>query len=155
MNFRILFFLAFLAFFFSFDGSLKAQGSTKGLDTMLLFKAPLQLESGGKDFIGYSEMSFVLQEKSKMKNIPLAYAKKFALPRTAKISSGPIIIRSFVQQVDGDCFRFSCNGGSCDGCHLIWLDRNGDGKIQPATEVRCYTETGKIYSLRVKRVKCE
>ncbi|MEL7533227.1 MAG: hypothetical protein AAFN10_18085 [Bacteroidota bacterium] len=155
MKSQIIFSLAFFVFLFSFSSSLKAQKSTNGLvDSLLLFKAPLQLESGGKVLIGYSEMDFVLKTKSSMKRIPAAYAKKLAVPGNTQMATEPIIIQPFSRKVNDACFRFTCST-SCDDCQLLWFDRNGDGKIQPASEVRCVNSKGKLRLLRAERIECE
>ncbi|MFK7923944.1 MAG: hypothetical protein AB8H47_18440 [Bacteroidia bacterium] len=147
MKSKLIFCFAFFALMLSYNTSLRAQAAFN--DTLFIFNQPLELASGGKFILGDGGLGFRLQPQSVMKVVTVSYSKKVAIPRTAKVSDKPIVLKN-----QNGCFEFSCGDG-CDSCKLVWHDRNGDGKVQPRRELRCVNAKGKVSKISVQKVLCQ
>lgn len=151
MKSYILMSLACLAVMLGFTDPLLAQKQLQ--DSLRVFEEPLQLESGGRDLIGYSKEQFELLKPSNAQRISSAEAKALNLPRnTRRVST--TILRSHKHQHSGMCWQISCSS-KCSRCFMIWLDRDGDGKVKPTSELRCVDLQGNTVPLRIKRIQCE
>ncbi|MEL6651656.1 MAG: hypothetical protein AAFQ87_12720 [Bacteroidota bacterium] len=130
--------------------SLSAQSQTAVWnDTMMVFKTPLELASGGKFLLGDQGAGFQFLKLNAMKAAPSSFVTAASLPRKVKISTGPVILKN-----QNGCFAFSCDK-SCQSCRLVWYDRNGDGKVQPRKELRCVNAKGKVGRVSVSKVPCQ
>ena len=121
-------------------------------DTMLVF----QVNPGflcNNEIIGLMGSSFLLPNATfkQLAPMPISMAKKLGVPRATKTASGPITLTH-----QGDCYRFGCKQGTgCQGCQLVWYDRNGDGKVQPKRELRCVCAQGDQCKIKVEKVNCD
>lgn len=121
-------------------------------DTMLVFnqKAGFEMEGVAEKGILMKGFSLQPQSRNSMRKIAAPVAKKIKIPRATRVSKGPITIKH-----NGACYTFGCQkGGTCTDCKLYWYDRNGDGKVQPRRELRCFCSPGKMCKIRVKKSKC-
>lgn len=143
--------LACLAILFGFSSTSYAQKQLQ--DSLRVFEEPLQLESGGKDLIGYSEQTFEFLKPSDAKRLSIAEAQKLGVPsNTHRVV--PTIMRTYKHQNYGMCWRFTC-GANCSRCFILWFDLNGDGKVTPSYELRCINLKGESEPMYVRRIECE
>ncbi|MEM6802776.1 MAG: hypothetical protein AAF696_15310 [Bacteroidota bacterium] len=82
-------------------------------------------------------------------HISAATIKKMQLPKGVKVSKGPVTLKR-----NGMCYTFACDKNNCSDCKLYWKDRNGDGKVQPRRELRCFCAPKKPCKIRVRKSKC-
>ena len=87
--------------------------------------------------------------KSVFVHISAAMAKKMQAPKGVKVSKGPVTLKR-----NGKCYTFGCDKSQCSDCKLYWKDRNGDGKVQPRRELRCFCAPKKPCKIRVRKSKC-
>jgi len=121
-------------------------------DTMLVFNQKTDFLMDGIEERGFLMKGFILPAKTKssFRKVPISLAKKIKIPRATRVSRGPITIKH-----NGACYTFGCEKGSgCTDCKLYWYDRNGDGKVQPRRELRCFCAPKKMCKVRVKKSKC-
>lgn len=145
---KTLFLSLLLSLLLMVSSSLSAQSQVAWNDTMMVFKTPLELASGGKFLLGENG-PFQLQPQSGMRAVSASFAQTASIPRAAKTSTGPVILKN-----QNGCFAFSCDK-SCQSCRLVWYDRNGDGKVQPRRELRCVNAKGKVGRVSVSKVTCQ
>ncbi|MFK7923945.1 MAG: hypothetical protein AB8H47_18445 [Bacteroidia bacterium] len=150
MKSQFIIILAFLAMILSFSNTLKAQKS----DSPIFTESLEDLEAQDKVLPILNKASFVLQSKSAMKPVPPAFAKRYSLPKGARMASKALVLKTFVDKKETHCIQFSC-ASHCESCNLIWFDRNGDGKIQAVAELRCMDKEGKQSGITAIRVECK
>ena len=141
---------AFLTLMMCFSLQSYAQAAKDWNDTMLVFNQPLEFLTGeelSKQILGSNGLQF--KPGATLNTISVSKAKKLILPRAVKTSSRPIVLRH-----NGTCYQFSCDP-ACGTCQLVWLDRNGDGKVQPRRELRCVNAKGKVGKVSVQKVRCQ
>ena len=129
----------------------------------LLFTTSLQAQSPFEqkaEFVGEATSvlseakgGFQLGDKSgSLRNLGEAEGKKLNLPANVKVSNRPVILRH-----KGNCYQFACGKSpeGCDNCRLFWKDKNGDSKVQPRRELRCFCKGKKRCRIRVRKLRCQ
>lgn len=91
------------------------------------------------------------QAISRSKTTALA-GKKVKISSGVKLLKGPITIKR-----DGNCYQVGCESNrSCNNCQMLWKDLNGDRKIQPKRELRCFCpKSGDVCALRGRNIECK
>jgi len=123
-------------------------------DTLIYFKAEPSFEIGEKVKLPPAQLNqdfiFAPVSRGVFVHISAVTAKKISVPRKVRVSKGPVTLKR-----NGVCYTFSCDKSNCSDCKLYWYDRNGDGKVQPRRELRCFcAPKKKLCKIRVRASKC-
>lgn len=140
----------FLSLFMIFGSKVQAQKIFN--DTILVFneKADFLLDGVQEKGLMMKGLALQPQSRSSFKKIAAPVAKKNKIPRATRVTTRPITLK-----FNGACYTFGCDKSSgCSNCKMFWYDRNGDGKVQPRRELRCFCAPGKRCKIRVKKSKC-
>ncbi|MEM7373313.1 MAG: hypothetical protein AAF587_32105 [Bacteroidota bacterium] len=139
--------ISFFYFISSLALTLQAQGKVD-------INQPIDFQHRDQTFIRGGSIEFSIASfedsiysinkgKRDLLSIPYSEAEEMNIPAEAKSTSHPITLKR-----DGICYTLSCEG------KLYWLDKNGDGKVQPRKELRCYCSKGKQCAITVTKSRC-
>ncbi|MEL6252105.1 MAG: hypothetical protein AAFR87_08850 [Bacteroidota bacterium] len=136
--------------------ALTIQTQAQVRDSLILFKAEPSFLMGDRVQLPQSQLNqpFLFSGasgagKSIFVHISAVTIKNMALPAKTRVSKGPVTLKR-----NGVCYTFACDKSNCSDCKLYWNDRNGDGKVQPRRELRCFCSSKKLCKIRVRRSKC-
>ena len=122
------------------------QADAQAIDSLAFFKAlKLDLLVFDKAKVLERDKAYKPQVKKKI--------RKMASRRIVKLKTPLILKRGDV------CVKIGCKaapGGDCKtDCHLLWKDRNKDGKIQPRKELRCVCKNKGKCGIVARKTKCK
>ncbi|MEL6844340.1 MAG: hypothetical protein AAFP02_14100 [Bacteroidota bacterium] len=93
-------------------------------------------------------VAFGLPDLRQMSTLSRGTTKRLKVLEKVKGCSGPIAIRN-----KDKCLKISSPRGQAGT--IVWWDRNRDGRIQPLTELRCLSPSGKGLNVYVEEISCK